>query len=288
MGMLVILPVTLHAVGGLSALNTKLAAINPGLVDWVGFMPKSLLIGLTVLYIVCFWGQPHLAPRFYALKDSAAMRIAFPVSQILNTFWLFSGCIVGLAARVLWPNLKTGDLAMPMAIQSMLGVGGLVVWLALLAAIFDSLNALLLVVGSNVSHDIIKRYISPGMSERTELVVSKIACFAISVVAILLALNPAPLITIVHSVSMGAFSIFLGIPLAIGVFWPRANAVGAGVAVVAGPVIYILWRQFLVKPTGLHEMVGSLLVTVPLVVLATLLTRPQPQEQVRKFFAPAD
>ncbi|HHY94780.1 MAG TPA: hypothetical protein GX513_07190 [Firmicutes bacterium] len=288
LGMLIMLPGGLHAVGGFSGLNAKLAAINPGLVDWVGFMPKSLLIGLTVLYVVSFWGQPHLAARFYTLRDKTAVRLSFPISQALTTFWMLSGCIIGLVARVLWPNLKTGDLAMPVAIQNLLGVAGIVVWLALLSAIFSTVDSLLLVVGTNVSHDIIKGYIWRGMSDRTELIVSKLACFVICAIALVLALNPAPLITIVHSISMGAFAIFLGIPLAIGVFWRRANAAGAAVAVTGGPIIYLLWKLFLVKPTGLHEMVGSLLVTVPLLVLVTLATSPPAEREVQRFFASAD
>lgn len=47
------------------------------------------------------------------------------------------------------------------------------------------------------------------------------------------------------------------------------------------------WAE-LVKLMGLHEMVGSLLVTMPLVILGTPLTRLQPQDQVRSFSTLAD
>jgi sodium/pantothenate symporter len=285
LGMAILLPVGLASVGGFSGLNASLAGINPKLVEWTGMMPKTLQIGLAITFLVSFLGQPHLVIRFYSLKDTKAARIAFPLSMALTTFWMLSGCMIGLISRVAFPGLRVGDLAMPTAISNFLPVAGIIVWLALISAIMSTIDSLLLAVGSAFSHDIVKGYLRPDLSERSELLLSKVGVFVICVISFLLAIKPPGLITIINSFAMGAFALLLGIPLVLGVYWKRASAAAALTAVLAGPAVFILWKNYLVKTTGLHEMPAAILITVPLVILVNLLTAPPSQQTVDRYFS---
>ncbi len=269
-GMAILVPLALVSVGGFTGLNHSLAQINPAFVGWTGFMPRTLQIGLTITFLVAFSGQPHLLTRFYSLKDKTASRIAFPLSMFLTGFYMMAGCLVGLVTRVNFPDLATGDLAMPTAIGFFMPVFGIVVWLALLSAIMSTVDSLLLVAGTSLTHDIITGYIKPNMSQKSELLTSKIGVLVICLIAFVIALKPPALITIVNSFAMGAFALILGVPLFVGLYWKKANRATAISATLISPIIYIIWKQFLVQSTSWHEMPATLLITIPLVIIATL------------------
>ncbi len=281
-GMAILLPTALNYVGGFSGLNNSLAAIDPALVDWFGHMPKPLLFGLTITYLVSFLGQPHLIPRFISLKDSTAARVAFPLSMALTGFWMLSGCIVGLTTRVAFPGLDTGDLAMPTAIANFLPVTGILVWLALVSAVMSTIDSLLLAVGTSISHDIVKGYIKKDLSPEKELFISKISVFVLCIIAFVLAINPPNLMTIINSFAMGAFVLILGIPLLMIIYMKKRKIATVLTSTIGGPIIYIVWKTLLADRTGMHEMIGTLLVLIPLLFI---VQRAAPSKKEHKLSA---
>ncbi|MEW6522931.1 MAG: hypothetical protein AB1445_05040 [Bacillota bacterium] len=174
-----------------------------------------------------------------SLKDTKAARIAFPVSMALTTFWMMSGCLIGLISRVPFPGLRVGDLAMPTAIMNFLPVAGIIVWHALISAIMSTVDSLLLAVGTSFSLDIVKRYIRKNLSDKVQLVLSKVGAFLICTIAFLLAIKPPSLITVINGFAMGTFSL-LGIPLLMAVYWKWATTTAAVVATLGGPLVFII------------------------------------------------
>jgi Na+/pantothenate symporter len=81
-----------------------------------------------------------------------------------------SVAFIGVSARVLYPNLETPDLASPTIAMEVLPpiLGGL-----LLAAIQSTVSAVLLMLGSAISHDIMKQVMGVRLSERTQVNVTR-------------------------------------------------------------------------------------------------------------------
>jgi Na+/proline symporter len=283
-GMAIILPVALYAVGGLTGLNNSLRTINPMLVAGRGFMPTQLFWGLMLVFFVSFWGQPHLAVRFYTLKNTKAVKTAFPITMALVTFWLLSGGLCGLAAKVLLPKLANSDLAMPALIQQLLPISGIIVQLALFSAAFSTIDSLLLSVGTSFAHDVYKGYINKGLTEKHELVLSKVFTGVICVIAFLFALNPPNLITVLNGFAFGAFAIVLGFPLLAGAFFKKANKYLAYTAVLLGPAVYIIWKLFFAKSTGIPEMVAAIVVVVPVMIVVNVFTKKPEEKLVKQMF----
>ncbi|NMG05515.1 sodium/proline symporter [Brasilonema sp. UFV-L1] len=109
--LLLLLIVAVINCGGLGELWTKLAAIDPQLVS---FSPTNLPLGFVpffVGWIVAGFGvvgQPHILTRAMAIDSPNSINRALNIKTICGLVNSFSALAIGLAARVLLPELMTG------------------------------------------------------------------------------------------------------------------------------------------------------------------------------------
>lgn len=282
-GTIIMVYTSMKLVGGFSSLNVQLAAIDPNLIEFSGSMPKSLQIGLIVSYLVAFWGQPHLTARVWGLKDSTAVRSAFPISMALGAIWAFGAGLIGLSARVLKPGLAKPDLAMPAMISGLPPIYTALLFFTLIAAMMTTANSLLLAVAGTVGNDIAPRFLKTQKHD-SQLIVTKLAVLVIGILSFVLALKPPALILEINAFAFGGFALIFGIPLFLGVAWKKANLAGAKVSLIISPIVYIGWKLFLVEITGIHEMVGALFVSILLILISTVIGK-KPTPQMGEIFA---
>ncbi len=164
-----------------------------------------------------------------------------------------------------------------------------------LAAALSTAAGLLLVVSSAVSHDLLKRSLRPGISERGELVAARLSAAVAVVVAGWLGIDPPGFVAEVVAFAFGlAASSFFPV-LVLGIFWKRMNREGAIAGMVTGigfTAAYIIFFKFVdpaanvperwlfgVSPEGIGT-VGMLLNfgVATLVALAT----PAPPESIQR------
>ena len=115
-----------------------------------------------------------------------------------------------------------------------------------LAAALATAAALLLTVASAVSHDLIKGLILPGVSERTEVLVGRIAMVPAAALAAYLALDPPGAAAEVVALAFGVAAATLFPALMMGVFNKRMNATGAVLGMLTGLLFtlgYISWYK---------------------------------------------
>lgn len=282
-GTIIMVYISMKLVGGFSGLNAQLAVIDSKLVGFRGSMPLTLQIGLIISYLIAFWGQPHLTARVWGLKDSMAVRRAFPISMALGALWSFGAGLVGLTARVIHPGLAKPDMAMPSVISGLPSIYAALLFFTLIAAMMTTANSLLLAVSGTVGNDILPR-ITQDVKETTKLLVIKGAVLVIGIISFVLALKPPALILEVNAFAFGGFALIFGIPLILGVLWKKANFSGALAVVSISPLVYIVWKLFLVKLTGIHEMVGALLMTLLIILLTTTIGK-KPTPQMEEIFS---
>ncbi len=282
-GSAVCITVALADVGGLHRLNMDLAHADGNLVKFVGRVPWPIWWNLLVIFGLSQFSNPHLIPRFFSLKDSRAVRIALPLTVSINCVWVSAAVLIGLVARVKFPGLPNGDQAMPVFMRSVNPALSFIILLALVSAIISTIDTLLLAIGCNISHDLIKSALWPSLSERHELLITKASMFLICGVAFSLALLDLPLITLINSFSMGAFILIFGVPLVMGIFTRRATKAAALTAAVGGPSIYLIWKYLFVSLTGVGEMMASLAIIIPSVFLVSALTEPASQRNLQRF-----
>ena len=173
---------------------------------------------------------------------------------------------------------------LPAPIIGLMAAGGM-------AAALSTAAGLLLVISSAASHDIYYRMISKEQaSEKTQMMVGRLAMTAAVLVAIFAGLNPPAFVAQVVAFAFGlAASTFFPI-LILGIFWKKANAKGAaagmltGLVFSAGYMIYTLEifgtgandHIFGISPEGIGAIGALVNFTVTIVV--SNLTRPPSHE----------
>jgi cation/acetate symporter len=110
-----------------------------------------------------------------------------------------------------------------------------------LAAALSTAAGLLLAISSSVSHDLIKDWLVPNISEKNELMVARVSMAGAILVATLLGLNPPGFAaqTVALAFGLAAASIFP--VLMMGIFSKRVNSAGATIGMLVGLVVTCLY-----------------------------------------------
>ena len=172
-----------------------------------------------------------------------------------------------------------------------------------LAAALSTAAGLLMVISSAVSHDLVKRVINPGISERKELGVARIAAAGAVICAGLLGIWPPDYVAAVVAFAFGLAASSFFPAILLGIFWKRMNAPGAISGMVVGILFtasYIIWFKFIdpasntpdnwwfgISPEGIGTL-GMLLnfaVSIP-IALATSPPPAEVQEMVEEIRVP--
>ena len=113
-----------------------------------------------------------------------------------------------------------------------------------LAAALSTAAGLLLAISSAISHDLLKGMIAPGISEKKELLASRIAMAGAILVAGYLGMNPPGFAAQVVALAFGLAASSIFPVLMMGIFNKKMNREGAIFGMLAGllsTLIYIFW-----------------------------------------------
>ncbi len=243
-GIGVTLGFVLYKVGGISGLTSNLPAdyfafpTNAGF-DWYALVVLLILTGAT--YLV----GPDIYSRLFCARDERVARNSAIGAGLVAVPVAFMVVLIGMGAMVLYPDIAAqhpnlsyvaaSELAFPTVLQNLLpvGVAGLVA-AALLAAVMSSADTVLLTTSTIVSQDVYGR-MSPGMSERTGLMVTRVGVMLIGVVALLIAWQRPGII----SSLLLAYTVFTSgvvVPVLAGFYRDRlrVNSAGAIAAIIGG------------------------------------------------------
>ncbi len=163
-----------------------------------------------------------------------------------------------------------------------------------LAAALSTAAGLLLVIATSISHDLLKNYLKPDISEKGELIYARVAIAVAVVAAGLAGLNPPGFVAQVVALAFGlAASSFFPV-IILGIFDKKMNKEGAIAGMIAGIVfttIYIWYFKpqlggpgtpegywFGIKPEG----IGVIGMIINLIVSYTISRfTPAPPDEVQ-------
>ncbi|GAB3427337.1 cation acetate symporter [Massilia solisilvae] len=123
---------------------------------------------------------------------------------------------------------------LPYVVSGLVAAGGL-------AAALSTADGLLLAISNALSHDIYYKIVDPGASTQKRVTISKLLLLAVAFIAAYAASQkPADILSLVGAAfSLAASTLFP--PLVAGVFWKRANHVGAVSGMVVGFVVCLFY-----------------------------------------------
>ncbi len=123
-----------------------------------------------------------------------------------------------------------------------------------LAAALSTAAGLLLAISSAISHDLMKGMLTPGITEKSELMAGRIAMAGAIFLAGYLGINPPGFAAEVVALAFGLAAASIFPALMMGIFDKRANKQGAILGMLSGLIftlVYIFWFKgwFFIKGT---------------------------------------
>jgi len=299
-------------VGGLSGLIQNLGNYKslPGDPNPITGEQLTSIFGGSSFKFLCFnimltsfgtWGLPQMIGKFYAIKDTAAIKRGTIISTI---FCVVIGCgayLIGSTSRlVLNGQLPEGgvDAVIPAVLMEVLGNGVLglillaVIMILLLSASMSTLVSVVLTSASAVSVDLIPAIRKKNMKPETQMLLTRLLCFAFVVCSFIFATRNIPIIVNLMSFSWGLVSgCFIG-PYVWGLFSKKITKIGAyagilsGLLTVGGATLVItLTNNFSAAAAKSPEMgVAAMAVSMIVVPVVSLLTKNKDIARVDEIF----
>jgi cation/acetate symporter len=117
-----------------------------------------------------------------------------------------------------------------------------------LAAALSTAAGLLLVISTSISHDVLKKWLKPDISERGELMAARIAIGVAVVIAGYAGMNPPDYVAAIVAFAFGLAAASFFPAIILGIFSKRMNMQGAVAGMVVGitfTAAYIIYFKFL-------------------------------------------
>ena len=296
-------------VGGLTGLVQNLAKFEslPGDPHPITGSQLTNIFGGSSFKFLCFnimltsfgtWGLPQMIGKFYAIKDTAAIKRGTVISTV---FCLIIGCgayLIGSTSRlILGGQLPTGgiDAIIPTLLMEVLGNGTLgiillaVIMILLLSASMSTLEAVVLTSASAVAVDLIPVIRKKPTRPESQMLLTRLLCLAFVGCSFFFATQNIPIIVSVMSFSWGVVSgCFIG-PYIWGIFSQKITKIGAcagiltGLLTVGGATLVIsLNSGFSAAAAKSPEMgVAAMALSMVVVPVVSALTKNTTQEKQR-------
>ncbi|MBQ8575447.1 MAG: sodium/solute symporter [Clostridia bacterium] len=247
------------------------------------------------------WGLPQMIGKFYAIKDTAAIKRGTVISTL---FCVIIGCgayLVGSTSRlILDGQLPEGgvDAVIPAVLMEVLGGGTLgiillaVIMILLLSASMSTLEAVVLTSASAVAVDLIPSIRKKETKPETQMLLTRILCLVFVACSFIFATQNIPIIVSLMSFSWGVVSgCFIG-PYIWGLFSKKITKVGAYAGMIAGlltvggaTLVITLTSDFSAAAAKSPEMgVIAMAVSMVVVPVVSLITKNKDTKRVDEIF----
>ncbi|WP_455365166.1 sodium:solute symporter family transporter, partial [Kaarinaea lacus] len=221
---------------GFEKIHTSVLEERPELLNLlmpaaIMFLFNNLLFGVGEIFHSNVWWS-----RAFAFREGVGM----PAYLIAGVMWLPIPIVAGfiaLATPALNLNVPAADMVGPMVAAKLLGVGGaILVFIVVFSALASSLDSLLAATSDLITQDIYRGHINPLATNEDLRKMAKIIILLLGVMTWLLCL---PRLTTLAELLYftGAFVASTIWPIVAGLYWKRANAAGATLAMVLGTAV---------------------------------------------------
>lgn len=267
---LVILPLSLKAAGGLSAVLQAAPSVEWSF-DYRGLhYDLNWLVGVTLINIINAMSVSR-AQRYYCVLDErAALRVGRYASLLFISVPILFG-LPPLAARLIWPDLQAVPFFQQIAQPSDVVFVGLALTIlpaglvglflvAMFAATMSSLDTSYNVASAIISRDIYKGVFKPDATDRQMFLVGKTATLLIGIAVTALGLWYSTSRLGIFNLMVVVVSLFnlpLAIPMAVGLLSRGVARWSAAAAIAWGLGINLLAQYVLKLPVGYLIYAGA-------------------------------
>lgn len=236
-GMGAALIAALSNVGGMEVLQSKL---EPAYFNFMTIGGSKVTSWIIASILGACTAQAGIQPILAAKDEKTAVKASFWIALLVAPFGLLTA-LLGMIAKVKFPELADAKLALPQLMLSMHPVVGGMVLAAILAAVLSTASPILLASSTLFTKDVYQHFCKDA-SDRNILWVSRISTLLSGIVCIVIAIalyDSTMLLDIVYFAYSMRGSIF--VILAMGIYWKRTTSDGAVVGMLMSAVVGVFW-----------------------------------------------
>ena len=232
------------------------------------------LLGDIVSYLVITMAGAEMWQRAFAAKDRRSAKRGMFWGTAVYAVCVCMILVMALAAQRLLPDVvgqygSTNAVIPALAVTTLpAGLTGLA--LAGIVSVMMSTADSYLLVSMQTAVDDIGKTIRPEMSEKRELLLSRILCVVLAFGALVIALYIKSAYTILTMI-YNFYAAAAGIPALAALYWKKVTAQGMIAAVIGGFVTCAVWRA-LGSPFGIGGTLPGAAVCLALMVTVSLAT----------------
>lgn len=259
---------------GLTAMTRAIESVDPAFLGPFGVRGAMVAMSFFFVFAVGSLGQPHIAHKYYMLRDVKRLRwypILMTIAMLLAQL-LFVG--VGVAMKALVTRgemspLATPDDATPTFLLAYVPTFvAALVFAGVAAAIMSTVNSFLNIGAAAITHDLPKALGRP-VNTTTQLQHGRLWTIALAVAGTLIAQLSGTLVAFLGIFGYGLFACTLVPALAIGLTWDGGTKQGAVASIALGIVMTLAletaaFLKWIALPAGV-TITGLTLVTSILV-----------------------
>ena len=220
----ILLPLSMEAVGGLSTLSERL----PENMTWFNG-PKGAPLWLTVygiMTIIKYNENWTFIQKFYCVRDESAAKKVGVVSGLLFLVFTPIFLLPAIASPLIIPEISDPEMSYVTVSSMLLPVGIMgIMFSSMFAATMSSLNAEYNIMAGVLTNDVYSRMINPNASTKKLLSVARISTLLVGIIMILGAIGIRNFggAFEANKLFTGILAIPVGIPLVLGIVSRKPN-----------------------------------------------------------------
>jgi SSS family solute:Na+ symporter len=273
-GLIILFSVVWINVGGWSAISPHLGEHTFRMIplehtteQWLNYFRAWTIIGLVDI------SSQTLFQRVASAKSERVAQNAFYFGGLGYLAFGMLPVLMGIIGSVTMPGLEDSEGIIPaLMIEHLHPVAVAIFVGALLAAIMSSADSALLAVGSLIGKNVLAM-VKPDASPKLTLTVARAAIPAAGLVAIFVAMNVREVYSLMVDSNILGLAVII-IPFIFGVWWTKANRMGAYSAMAAGIGAWL--TTLAVAPELPADFVGLAACFVTMLVVTPLTQKFDP------------
>lgn len=281
--------VAYNSVGGSDAIANamKIKEVSTNLLsDGSGKLTLVAIIS-TMAWGLGYFGQPHILTRFMGIKSIKEL----PKSTTIAIVWVFisliGAIVIGLISIPMFDslNIATGEhekVFIYMIVQLFNPWVGGILLAAILSAIMSTIDSQLLVSSSTLTEDFYKKIIKKDATEKELIFVGRACVLLISIIALVMALNPSKTVLGLVAYAWGGFGAAFGPVVLYALFSKKTTWKSAMAGMLTGTVVLVIWKNMGLGSV-MYEIVPGFISNCIVISLVNVFVKQEDREILKQF-----
>ncbi len=237
-----------------------------------------------------YTGQPQLLVRMMAMRnkrETARSRWVAITWTLLSYTGAFMIGIIGyklVQAGALGENAaivaSDSEKIMPVMVMTLLNpiLAGILLSGAV-SAMMSTASSQLMVVSSSMTEDFYLHVTKKKIEEKRMLFLNKVLTLAVGLVGFLLAIVMEDTVYGLVSYAWSGIGASFGPAVVLLIFWKRLSRAGVFASLITGTLSAIIWKTWLLEPTGISERLASYLLAFAMAIVFSMLVPEKNRNQ---------